>query len=198
MTTRPNQPGAGLAPLEGPACQVRLGGRTCGVRLVGTTSLPLRWTPSPGLASGQTTLSRGGERGLMCLFPGGRGRRRRSRSRVGGVVSFLRKQESSRCHSRKSKNPIFRCSPGGRGELAAGTTSAPLHSAKACPSIGNGYSVYLGVSSSQSHVQDHHEGKAQQGAAGGKVAVAVPLRFRDQFLDHDKQHSAGGKGQGIR
>lgn len=53
------------------------------------------------------------------------------------------------------------------------------------------------VFSPQCHVKNHHDGKSEQGAAGGKVAVAVALRFRNQLFDHHKQHGAGGKGQSV-
>jgi hypothetical protein len=42
-------------------------------------------------------------------------------------------------------------------------------------------------------VEEHHEGKAENGACGSEVAVPILLGFGDHFFHDDKDHCACGK-----
>ena len=46
-------------------------------------------------------------------------------------------------------------------------------------------------------VEHHHQDKANGKADGAEVAVLTGRGFRYQFLHHDIQHGAGGKGRVI-
>ena len=50
----------------------------------------------------------------------------------------------------------------------------------------------------ESHVEAHHDDESQHGACRGPLPVAFSLRFRNDIVDNDVNHSTGREGQRVR